>query len=65
MEPKKKPPAREADGFRNVFSLAANTSEDSHPDLVLQFLIRRYGVSPEVGATIAELAGLGPREVRA
>jgi hypothetical protein len=64
MVSKKKPPARDADGFLNVLRSPANVWEDNHPALVLQFSIRRFGVAPEVRATLAALAGLGPREVR-
>jgi hypothetical protein len=32
--------------------------------IVLQFLSHRYGVPPAVAATIALLAGIGPKEAR-
>jgi hypothetical protein len=52
-----------ANRVRNTI-IAAIDPENSPPSLVLQFLRRRYGVAPEIAATIAALAGLGPREVR-
>jgi hypothetical protein len=52
-----------ANRVRNLIN-ATIDPENSPPNLVLQFLRRRYGVAPEVAATIAALAGLGPREVR-
>jgi hypothetical protein len=53
-----------ANRVRNSISLAAIDPENSPPILALQFLPRRFGVAPEVAATIAALAGLGPCEVR-
>jgi hypothetical protein len=52
-----------ANRVRNLI-IATIDPENTSPNLVLQFLRRRYGVAPEVAATIAALAGLGPREVR-
>jgi hypothetical protein len=52
-----------ANRVRNTI-IAAIDPENNPPSLVLQFLRRRYGIAPEVAATIAALAGLGPREVR-
>jgi hypothetical protein len=49
---------------RNLISSAAINPESTAETLVLQFLWRRYGVAPEIGATIAAVAGLGPRGVR-
>jgi hypothetical protein len=65
MRNRKKPPALGADGFRNVFSLAANNSEDRPESLAAQRLSARFGLTPAMAALIAELAGLGGREVRA
>ena len=39
-----------------------DTSEHSTDHRVVQRLSRRYGISPEVAALVAELSGLGPRE---
>jgi hypothetical protein len=49
---------------RNLISSAAINPESTANALVLQFLYRRYGVAPEIASTIADLAGLGPREGR-
>lgn len=64
MSHEKKTPALGCAGEFEMFTLPANVSEDNSQSLVLQFLRRRYGIAPEVGATIAALAGIGPREVR-
>ncbi len=61
MALKKKPPARDADGFRNVLCSPANVSEGNRPALVLQFLIRRFGFMPEIAPMIGEPAGLEVR----
>jgi hypothetical protein len=64
IDKKLNPAARAgANRVRNLI-IATIEPENSPPSLVLQFLRRRYGVAPEVAATIAALAGLGPREVR-
>jgi hypothetical protein len=52
-----------ANRVRNLI-IATIDPENSPPSLVLQFLRRRYGIAPEVAATIALLAGIGPKEAR-
>jgi hypothetical protein len=65
MDNKKWGPAQLATARpRNVISSAAINPKSTAETLVLQFLNRRFGVAPEVGAVIAAHAGLGPREVR-
>jgi hypothetical protein len=44
--------------------IAAINPENNPQTQVLQFLRQRFGVTPEVAATIAALAGLGPMEAR-
>ena len=43
-----------------VCQIDAFENSTNHP--IVQRLSRRYGVSPEVAALVAELSGLGPRE---
>lgn len=65
IDKKMNPAARAgANRVRNLINLQAIDPDNSPQNLALQFLRRRYGVAPEVAATIAALAGLGPREVR-
>lgn len=60
-----KNPAARAGAYRVRNLIIAAIDPDLTPEsLALQFLRRRYGVAPEIAATIAALAGLGPREVR-
>lgn len=67
MIKKKKNPAQRCGGagnrVRNLINATINPDITAEA-LVLQFLSHRYGVPPAVAATIAALAGLGPREVR-
>ena len=41
-----------------------DASVNSTAPLVVQRLAQRFGVSPEVAALVAQLAGLGPQEAR-
>jgi hypothetical protein len=52
-----------ADRVRNSISLAAIDPEIIAERFALQF-ISRYRVPPSLAATIARLAGLGPKEAR-
>jgi hypothetical protein len=60
----KNPAARAgANRVRNSISLAAIDPEIIAERFALQFL-SRYRVPPSLAATIAHLAGLGPKEAR-
>ncbi|WP_294532612.1 hypothetical protein [uncultured Rhodoblastus sp.] len=60
-----KDPAALAGANRVRNSIIAAINPDLNPQTqVLQYLRRRFGVTPEVAATLAALAGLGPREAR-
>jgi hypothetical protein len=52
-----------ANRVRNTI-IAAIDPDITAEGLVLQFLSQHYRVSPAVAATIAHLAGLGPKEAR-
>lgn len=41
-----------------------DTSEIAPAPIIVQHLRHRLGISPEVAALVAQLAGLGPREAR-
>jgi hypothetical protein len=65
IDKKLNPAARAgANRVRNSISLAAINPDITAEALVLQFLSHRYGVPPAAAATIAHLAGLGPKEAR-
>jgi hypothetical protein len=65
IEKKLNPAARAgANRVRNTISLAAISPDITAEGLILQFLSHHYRVAPAVAATIAHLAGLGPKEAR-
>jgi hypothetical protein len=61
----KNPAARAgANRVRNSINLQAIDPDITAEGLVLQFLSHHYRIAPAVAATIAHLAGLGPKEAR-
>ncbi|KQO59239.1 hypothetical protein ASF24_13850 [Methylobacterium sp. Leaf86] len=48
----------------DVVSRQIDSSEDTTSRLIINRLVHRFGVSVEVAAIVAQLAGLGPQEVR-
>jgi hypothetical protein len=61
MDKTKKPPAREADGFRNSICLAAISPETNSQALIFQdlraaWLARRFAVNATMAPIIAALA---------
>lgn len=66
MIKKMKNPAALAGAYRvrNSISLAAIDPENTADGFALQFISRRYRVPLAIAATIALLAGIGPKEAR-
>lgn len=61
---KSNPVAGVSAGLGNALSLAGSISEYNTPSVIINRLQRRFAISELHAATIAHLAGLGPREAR-
>lgn len=64
IDKKMNPGTLAAARVRNSISLAAIDPENTVDGFVHQFISRRYRLPPAIAATIALLAGIGPKEAR-